>query len=404
LTFPQQDDSDDNMSGDKIDKPTFKYKSKRAKKMPEWLNPELFSDIPSQKSVASVTKSIPGTGEPKKSSSSKKKIVNPPKSTKKMSQKAKQANRIAKNINTRQLATKAARFKEGTKESSVPAANYKACDDTAKKKDPLALAAHRKNIADNGDDTAKKKDPLTLAAHGATFVDNGSLDHAAVALGVASGDIGKTKDKPTSMTLGMAHSGTFQMKDPLGFAALGATFCAKNQVKDPLASAAHNTASCDYAQAKDPLAIVAIGNPEVCREKKRKKRRQKINKSTTEAGKLRLDKRRTRNGNTDQDQRYNIFDERWIERPLINCFHNLASNQKYMSLFNYVDTGKLQQGSSKIELHLNKHYPFKERSEFPFRVGEFERGNIFIFPLLMNINLMTFGSFQYFTFMFIHHR
>ena len=81
------------------------------------------------------------------------------------------------------------------------------------------------------------------------------------------------------------------MKDPLGFAALGTTFCSKDQVKDPLAIAALNTAFCDTAQAKDPLALVAMGNPEVCRKKKRKKIRQKKSKTISDAGMIGLDKR-----------------------------------------------------------------------------------------------------------------
>ena len=116
------------------------------------------------------------------------------------------------------------------------------------------------------------------------------------------------------------------MKDPLGFAALGTTFCSKDQVKDPLAIAALNTAFCDTAQAKNPLALVAMGNPEVCRKKKRKKSRQKKSKIISDVGRIGLDKRRARKGNKDQDPRYNIFDALWIERPLINCFDNIAGN------------------------------------------------------------------------------
>ena len=86
------------------------------------------------------------------------------------------------------------------------------------------------------------------------------------------------------------------MKDPLGFAALGTTFCSKDQVKDPLAIAALNTAFCDTAQAKDPLALVAMGNPEVCRKKKRKKSRQKKSKIISDVGMIGLGKRRARKG------------------------------------------------------------------------------------------------------------
>ena len=212
-------------------------------------------------------------------------------------------------------------------------------DDNGKKKDPLTLEAHGTTIGDNdpldhvalamaSGDNGLKKDPLIPTSLVLNFNDltrvNDPLAHAA--LGMASGNTGKKKDKLTSMTLDMAYSDTTQMKDPLGFAALGATFCAKDQVNDPLAIAALNTTSCRSAQAMDPLAIVAMGNPEVCREKKRKKSRQKISKTTADAGMLGLDKRRARKGNKGQDPRYNIFDALWIERPLINCFDNIAGN------------------------------------------------------------------------------
>jgi len=124
LTSIQQNDSDDNISGNKldypqeeIDKPTFTYKSKREKKMPEWFDPDIFSDSPLQKSGASVTKRILSSKELKKTAiPAKKKTVNHFKSIKKISQKAKQTNHLAKNTNTPRLATKGARSRVGAKE------------------------------------------------------------------------------------------------------------------------------------------------------------------------------------------------------------------------------------------------------------------------------------------------